>query len=363
MAEEVIAPSKKRIIALDVLRGLTIASMILVNNGGGPEPFLPLEHSKWNGISIADLVFPFFLFMVGISTYISLRKYSFQWSNRVGLKILKRTLLLLVIGWCLYLFHSVCKGDCMLFEHLRMTGVLHRIALCYGIVAVMALLINHKHFIIIITALLVLYTIILFTGNGYCNDHTNILYIVDDKLFGAQHLYTKTPIDPEGIMGMIPSIAHTMLGFIAGSIIFKYKNIQDKVFNLFKFGFILMLIALIIQYGIPFNKRIWSPSYVLMTCGLASSLLALLIYIIDIKEYNRNLGFFLSFGVNPLAMYVFGEFLSIVFSTFGKDYLYHFWDTIIPIVQFKCLAYAISFVMLCWLVSYFLYKRKIYIKL
>lgn len=160
-------PIKKRLLSLDALRGITVAGMILVNNAGGKVSYAPLQHSVWNGLTPCDLVFPFFLFIMGISTYISLNKFNFNVSLQVVTKILKRTFLILCIGWAIGWFDHVCEGDFLPFVHLRIPGVLQRIALCYCVISFTALFMNHKFIPALTFILLVSYTVILCMGNGY----------------------------------------------------------------------------------------------------------------------------------------------------------------------------------------------------
>lgn len=359
-----IQAKKKRLVSLDVLRGLTVAGMILVNNGAGKETFAPLKHVDWNGLSLADLVFPFFLFMVGISTYISLRKFQFKWSSQIAHKIVKRTILILLIGWGIYWFEGCCVGDFLPFAHLRIPGVLHRIALSYGIVSMLAVTIDHKWFPWLTAFLLIIYSFVLLIGNGYVPDDTNVLGIVDRSLFGNAHLYQHGPIDPEGLLGLIPSVAHTLIGFWCGKKLLEHTDLKDKILHLFIFGFILTAIGFLLSYGLPLNKRIWSPTFVLVTCGFATSILAWLIYLIDDRQSKEWTPFFVSFGVNPLFLYVFSELLAIVFHDFGiKKVLYGAIHFVIIDPYMASLCYAVIFVLLNWAVGYPLYKKKIYIKI
>ena len=135
---------KQRLLSLDVLRGITVFGMIVVNNAGGEYSYDSLRHSVWNGLTPCDLVFPFFLFIMGISTYIALRKFQFQPSPAVLRKIMRRTLLIFLIGWGIYWFEFACEGDFLPFAHIRILGVLPRIALCYGIVSLLALYVRPK---------------------------------------------------------------------------------------------------------------------------------------------------------------------------------------------------------------------------
>ena len=239
--------TSKRLLSLDILRGMTVAGMILVNNGHG-ESFEMLRHSKWNGMTPCDLVFPFFLFIMGVSTYLSLSKSGFKMSAPVLRKILKRTVLLFVIGLAINWFDHAVEGDFMCFGHLRVWAVLQRIALCYGIVSIYVLLVNHKWIVPTIAVLLVGYTVLLLWGNGYAEDSSNILARADLSLFGYDHLYHKSPVDPEGLLGTISSVAHVLIGFYCGRLIKQNDDVKDKVLALFLVGTVLALCGYLLSF-------------------------------------------------------------------------------------------------------------------
>lgn len=354
----------QRLISLDVLRGITVAGMILVNNGYG-ESFEMLQHSKWNGMTPCDLVFPFFLFIMGISCYLSLVKCNFTPTKAVVLKVVRRTVLLFVIGLFVNWFHMALKGDPLGFEHLRIWAVMQRIALCYLFVSLFALYANHKYTIVTIVVLLAVYTILLLCGNGYSeNASVNIVAQADLKLFGYDHLYHKSPVDPEGLLGTISSTAHVLLGFYCGRIIKRSETLEKKIIGLFMVGIIAIVLGYLLSYGLPLNKRIWSPSYVLVTCGLAASLQAMLVTIIDVWQYKRWIPIFRVFGVNALALYVGSELLSIIFSRFDiNDCIYNLLHAFITIPVWASLAYALIFVGINYLLGYLLYRKQIFIKL
>ena len=356
--------SSQRLLSLDILRGITVAGMILVNNGWG-ESFEMLGHSKWNGMTPCDLVFPFFLFIMGISCYLSLVKSEFKPTPQVIRRIVKRTVLLFVIGLFINWFDHAIEGDLLGFGHLRIWAVMQRIALCYGIVSLFALFCNHKYTLHTIVGLLVIYTAIIVLGNGYEYDaDVNILAQADLKLFGYDHIYHKSPVDPEGLMGTISSVAHVLLGFYCGMLIRKRETVEQKVIALFVVGAIGVIGGYLLSYGLPLNKRIWSPSYVLMTCGLASLLQALLMYVIDIQKKSGWTTFFHVFGVNALALYVSSELLAILLKNIGvSEVIYNGMHAVIPALKWASLAYAIYFVMLNFAIGYVLYRKKIYIKL
>lgn len=380
--------NNKRLLALDVLRGITISGMILVNNPGSwNHIYEPLEHAPWIGLTPTDLVFPFFMFIMGISTYISLRKYQFEFSKKSGLKILRRTVVIygigLAIAWLSLSFrtwHLPENKDletwqrlwvaCTNFGNLRIMGVFPRLALCYGGAAIVALTVKHKYIPYLIVALLVGYTIILFTGNGFAYNETNILSCVDRYIIGVNHMYKDNGVDPEGLLSTIPALAHVLIGFCVGKMIMEVKDLNDKIERLFLIGVSMTFVGFLLSYGCPISKKVWSPTFVLTTCGLASSFLGLLMWLIDKQGYKGKIKrFFESFGVNPLFIYVFADIISIlsgfIFLGDGHGLTQHIFNFLQPIFGDNggSLAFAILFVTVCWSVSHILYKKKIYIKI
>jgi predicted acyltransferase len=343
---------------------MTVVGMIIVNNSGDKLSYEYLRHSTWNGLTPCDLVFPFFLFIMGISTYIALSKFHFQASGQVVRKILRRTIIILCIGWAIHWFEFICDGDFFPFAHLRLTGVLPRIALCYCAASFVALYVRHKYIGWLIGGLLVVYTLLLYIGNGYAADSTNLLAVVDKAVLGTDHLYHKSPIDPEGLTSTLSAIAHTLIGFCCGMIIFSKKGLEQKIIKLFVVGFILMACGFVLTEALPLNKRIWSPTFALVTCGLASMLQALLLYFIDMKEKKDWTRFFQIFGVNPLFLYVFSEVVAVVVGTFGiKTAVYDGIHSLITDPYMASAIYAVAFTLIMGTCGYPLYKKKIYIKI
>ena len=389
----------KRILALDILRGITIAGMIMVNNPGTwAHIYAPLRHAEWNGLTPTDLVFPFFMFIMGISTYISLKKYNFEFSHAAALKLLRRTVVIFLIGLAIGWFSRFCHywasapeelgfgeklwASVWTFDRMRILGVMQRLALCYGISSIIALTMKHKHIPYLIVTLLAGYFILLMCGNGFAYNETNILSIVDRAILTPAHMYRDNGIDPEGILSTIPAIAHVLLGFCVGRMMLGDSNnvskdraslLNSHLIKLFLAGTILTYAGFLLSYGCPINKKIWSPTFVLATCGLASGFLALLIWLIDVKGYKKWSVFFEAFGVNPLFMYVQGGVLGILFGCirlpWGGDsisihgMLYN--KMLMPLFGDTggSLAYALLFIVINWCIGYQLYKRKIYIKI
>lgn len=388
------ATQNKRLLSLDILRGITIAGMILVNNPGSwGDIYAPLRHAAWNGLTPTDLVFPFFMFIMGVSTYFSLRKYNFEFTWKSFAKILRRTVVIFAIGLGIAWFGLFLRGilndktflDAVAnFDHIRILGVMPRLALCYGIGATMALLIPHRSLPWVVGAMLVVYAVILLLGNGFAFSDDNVISIVDHKVLGENHMYTDTidgvslKFDPEGLLSTLPSIAHMLIGFICGGLILGTKDNRERICRLFIVGTILTFSGFLLDFGLPINKKIWSPTFVLTTCGLAASFLALLIWIIDIRGHQKWCRFFESFGVNPLFMYCLGAVLSIVIGSVRipsgltesgmisiKGWLYK--GLFMPLCQgdatLASLLFAIIFVLFNWCIGYILYKKHIFIKI
>lgn len=391
-----------RILSIDILRGLTIAGMITVNNPGSwSYMYAPLEHAEWNGLTPTDLVYPFFMCVMGMCIYIAMRKFDFACNRATVYKIVKRMVLIYLVGLAIVWFSAFCRrwnnpqegADFFSqlwymvwsFDKLRLTGVLARLAICYGITALLAITVLHKHLPYVIVGLLLTYFVILMAGNGFAYDETNILSIVDRAVLTDAHMYHDNGIDPEGLLSTLPSIAHTLLGFIIGSLLFRKAdagaqqldartNITlTKVVPLFVVGTSLLFAGYLLSYGCPINKKVWSPTFVLVTCGLASMLLALLTWIIDVKGKKSWSKFFEVFGVNPLFLFVLSDFFAIVFGAFT----FPVGDKQMNVVGFVysqllspvfgeyggSLVYSLLFIALNWVIGYQLYKRKIYIKL
>lgn len=383
---DVIKQPKQRLLALDILRGITIAGMILVNNPGSwGHLYAPLAHAPWHGLTPTDLIFPFFMFIMGISTYISLRKFEFRLSGHLLWKIIRRTVVIFAIGLAIAWFSKLCYGMASgksfieaanSFDTIRILGVMPRLALCYCFASLIALILRCKHILWVVATLLIGYGVTLLCGNGLAFSEDNIVSIIDRAVLGVDHMYkdtvdgVKLALDPEGLLSTIPSIAHVLIGFWAGMKMMEVKDINMRVNRLFIIGAILMFVGFLLDYAIPINKKLWTPTFALVTCGLASTLLALLIWIIDIKGYKKWCRFFEAFGINPLFMYVLGGVLGILFATIKigdtsiKGLIYN--DFLLNVVGDATLAsclYAIIFIAINWCIGYILYKNKIYIKI
>jgi predicted acyltransferase len=362
--------SAKRLLALDVLRGLTIALMILVNTPGSwGHVYSPLLHAKWNGCTPTDLVFPFFLFIVGVSMWYSFKKYGDGLTKEGLQKVLKRFLVIFGIGLFLNGFPNFN------FENLRVFGVLQRIAMAYACAAILCMKFNPKQLLLVSGILLLGYWGIIHFGGAY-ELEGNIVRKVDVMLFGEHHMYGGygIPFDPEGLLSSIPSVVTVLLGYFTGRVIEVSGEVLNGIKKLLFYGTVLVFLGLIWNFGFPINKPIWSSSYVLYAGGLAMLFLSLLLWLIDVQGIKRIFNPLIHFGTNPLFVFVLSgmfaralRFIKVT-NALGKETTmlnYYYSDILVPLMgnMNGSLAYAISHVIFFWMVAYILYKRKIFIKI
>mgnify|MGYP000987242539 CR=1 FL=1 len=374
------ANPNNRLLALDVMRGITIAGMIMVNNPGSWKyVYAPLQHAQWNGLTPTDLVFPLFMFIMGISLHISFRKYDKGLNVQIVGKIVKRTLAIFAVGIALEIFSKLCTGAFSL-EGLRIMGVMQRLALAYFGAALIVQLAKEKYYLWIVGGILVAYIAILQLFNGYVHSSENIIAIIDAKILGVGHMIEETsadgspfPFEPLGLLSTLPAVAHVLLGVFAGTLITSVKDNNKRIEQLFILGSILLFGGYLLQYLDPINKKLWTSSYTIITCGMGALFQAILIWIIDIKNKKEWCKPFEAFGVNPLFMYVLGWVFAVLLGTITltigektasvKWFLYN--NVMQPTLgeYFGSLIYALLFISFVWVFGYALYKKKIYIKL
>ena len=364
----------KRLIALDVMRGLTIALMIMVNTPGSwSYVYPPLLHSKWNGCTPTDLVFPFFLFIVGVSMWFSFKKFDKGITKMALYKVVKRFLIMFLLGVFLNGFPNFD------FENLRYLGVLQRIAIAYLFGALLCMQFNYKQILVAFGIVLIGYWGLLYfsISEGPYDLATNIVRKIDVLLFGDQHLYSGfgLPFDPEGLLSAIPSIGTLLMGYFTGRFIERSLNTMEAIKKLLSIGAIATSIGWLWGFILPINKALWTSSYVLYTGGFAMVFLAALLWFIDVKGFKKWTTPFIHFGTNPLAIYMFsGIYVSAIIYLIeipmtsgevlsGYDYLYT--EVFVPIAgnMNGSLLFAIAHIIFFWLITYILYKKKIFIKI
>jgi len=360
-----------RMVALDVFRGITIAGMVLVNNPGSWEHiYWPLEHAQWHGWTPTDLVFPFFLFIVGVAITLAFgsRVESGRSTRDLYWKIVKRTLIIFAIGLFLNGFPFFGLSE------LRIPGVLQRIAVCYLFASIIFLNTRVRTQIAITIALLLFYWILVkfvpapgFAA-GDLTKQGSLPSFIDRVVFG-KHVWAQAKVyDPEGLLSTIPALATTLIGVLTGHWLRTEKSRLEKVAGMFVVGAVLAAIGWGWNAFFPINKALWTSSYVLFTGGLALQFLGFCYWLIDIKGYRRWARPFEIFGLNAIALYVGAAIMADLFGVIqlgdtslgGWIYEHLFASWASPVNA--SLAFAISFVLVWLFFMWLLYRRKIFLK-
>jgi predicted acyltransferase len=383
-------PKLHRWLSVDVLRGLTIGFMIMVNNnGGGDQAYWAMKHTDWNGFTPTDLVFPTFLFLVGISTVFSTQARLAKGDSKSSLLFhtIRRAFILFLLGIIVNSFP---------YFHLhtmRFYGVLPRIAICYLIVGILYLYSpSWKNKAVLAVAALIGYWILMrfvpVPGYGVPT-HTiplvdrdaNLAAWLDRQIFSAPHLYEHTR-DPEGLLSTLPALATALIGMLTGIWLRSTRSIVAKARGIAFAGCAGLITGGLWNFTFPVNKKLWTSSYVLYAAGWSLLLLALSIYLIDIRNARRTSAhtddldaqtrrrymILLVFGTNAIAAYVLSELLPGALDLIHPhpSILRSFYLGILHVIPYAPMAsmiYCIVFAAICWLPIYVMYRRRIFLKI
>ena len=375
------ASAPTRLMSLDLFRGLTIALMILVNDpGDGLSSYAPLKHAAWNGWTPTDLVFPSFVFIVGVAmafSFTSRRQRAESRGELLG-HVLWRGLLLFALGLFINGFPTRFNP-----AHLRIYGVLQRIAICYVVASVLELWTDWRTQFAIAVACLATYWALMrhvaVPGYGVpghdiplLDPDRNLVAWLDRKLLMG-HLYERVR-DPEGLLSTLPAIGGCLLGLLTGKWLRSARTGRAKAIGMALAGVILIALGRIWHLWFPINKKLWTSSFVLFTAGIALVCLALCYWLADVKQFRRGWTKpILVFGRNAIAAYVFSEVLAALsyairigpshHSVSLQDYLYTHLFAPWASPANASLAYSLAYVILCWLVMAILYRRGIFLKI
>jgi predicted acyltransferase len=373
--------TKERFLSLDVFRGLTICLMIIVNSPGKGASLYPyLVHAKWFGFTLADLVFPSFMFAVGNAMSFSMQRTAFTSQGEFLIKVFKRTALIFLFGYLMYWFpfvHLDPDGSWTLnpFGETRVMGVLQRIALAYCCAALLIHYCSTRSALIVSGFLLLAYWIVLYMFGDAGAELTiggNAIKKFDLLLLGEGHIYKKDamPFDPEGILSTIPSIVNVVAGYLVGNFIRQKGKTCEYLVKLMVVGLGLVTIALWWDLVFPISKKLWTSSFTLYTVGIDILVISVLIYLIEIRRFEYGTYFFNVFGKNPLFIYLLSELAYIVLDTITLPSGQSVFEWIsVDIFQFMApgpfgsLLTGIWFMLMCWLAGWWLDKRKVYIKI
>ena len=363
-----------RNVALDVLRGLTVVMMILVNNPGSwGSIWWPLGHAKWHGYTPTDLVFPFFLFITGSAMFFALKRFNYEPSKEALRKLAKRVFIIFAIGIFLH-WYPFSKS----FEDLRIMGVLQRIAVAYGIATLAVLYLSTRGLILFGGVLLFGYWVLLFLGGGldpYSIQH-NIVRVVDIAVIGESHMfpYMNPMFEPEGLLSTFPAVVNVLAGYLITKKLSSISLDSEKIKYLAVSGVALIVAGHVWGLLFPIGKNLWTSSYVVVTTGWAFIFLAVLTFICSKPLGSKIMEPFRIYGTNPLFIYAFSwiwiaSYWLITMDLNGESvdfatYLYK--GILLPALGNDLVAshtYAFIHVVIFWFVSWFMDSRKIYIKI
>ncbi len=362
--------TNNRLVSLDALRGFTIAAMILVNTPGSwSYIYPPLAHKEWHGITPTDLIFPFFIFILGISIAFA---YSRRLSSGLPLsdlyrKIFWRSLKIFAVGIFLSLFPWFDIAE------LRVAGVLQRIAIVFFVCAALFLKTGWRVQAISAAVLLIIYWLAMMFmptpgfGKPMLEPGANLAAWVDSYLLPGR--MWQGSWDPEGLLSTLPAIASGISGLLVGALLNSNLSRQQKIVWLFTAGFMASVLGTVWSWHFPLNKNLWTSSYVLVSSGLAASTLAAMMVFIDELGYQRFVRPFVIFGSNAITVYVLAGMLDFLFwgiSFGGLSLKAHFMELFISAgmaPEFVSMMYALLYTALVFIPAWLLYSKKIFIRL
>ncbi len=365
-----------RLVALDAFRGAIIALMVVVNDpGNGSDAYAPLQHSRWNGWTITDVVFPSFLWIIGVAITISLAKRIEAGASRAQLfrQVLRRGAVLFGLGLLVYLFPTFD------FSTMRVLGVLQRLAICYVVASAIYLTTGIRGQIAWIVAMLGSYWLLMMLAPvpgcgaaGHLDVDCNFAHYVDRVVLG-QHNYQNTKTwDPEGIVSTLPSIATALLGIMAGHILRLKRQLAERTTWMFFAGSLLLAAGLICDMWLPINKQLWTSSFALFMAGLDFIMLAMSIWWIDGMGRQSTVRPLVVMGMNPIAVYMASELLDITLGfvhvqSGGGSINLHAWlyQTVFAPMASPAnasLLYSLVYVGLMFLLAHWMYRRQWFVR-
>lgn len=353
--------------------------MIVVNTPGSWETvYAPFRHAVWHGFTITDLVFPTFLFVVGNSMSFSMRKFENESDKVILKKILKRTFIIFILGLLLNTFPFFTRTaedslSLINFSNIRIMGVLQRIALAYGIAALVIHYFKTKGAVVFGILALLGYWAILYFGGNHPDPYSlegNAALKFDLLIFNPNNLYQGygIPFDPEGLLSTLPAVVNVIAGYLAGMVIRQQKYRGSTMAKFMVSGALLTIIALIWDLVFPINKPIWTSSYVLYTTGLDLFILAVLLLVIEVGKYKSWTYFFEVFGKNPLILYILSgviiKTLSLIHVEGSNLNIWIYQNLFLSWGEGHnaSLLFAISYMLLIWIIGFWMDKNRIYIK-
>ncbi len=381
-----------RLVSLDVFRGITMAGMVLVNNPGDwSYVYSPMRHAVWHGWTATDLVFPFFLFIVGVSMVFSIEKGSRSGLSKSSMvrKAIRRSAILFGLGLALHLVPTETPEGYNWFTdtflHVRIMGVLQRIALVYLIASVLVLYCSEKARTAWALGFIAVYWLAMrfvpfpvvqdgftITHIGSYEQEINLAAYVDNAILHG-HTYLKGSVfhhDPEGILSTLPAIVTSLIGVQTGVVLMRKGSEFQKALQLFFAGTCGTILGLILDWFFPINKPLWTPSYVVLTAGLALIGLGMCYYLVEIRKTGSWVKPFVIFGTNAITLYVCSELVARLILLIKVDnqgtslkswFVDHLYLPVFGNLN-GSLAFAIAYLLAMFAVILVLYRNRILIR-
>lgn len=360
-ASPVVQSAPERLVSLDAFRGATIALMVLVNTAGGfRDTYAPLQHAEWHGWTPTDVVFPSFLWIVGVSLTLSLAKRVAAGVPRAKLigYILRRGAILYALGLFLYGFPEFDLATW------RVLGVLQRIAICYVAASLIYLSTGLRGQIAWIVGLLGTYTVLMMAvpvpgyGAGRLDVEGNFAHYIDRMVLGAHNYHSTKTWDPEGIVSTLPAIATALFGVMAGHLLRLRVSLTERTRRLYFAGVLLLAGGLLLDLWMPINKKLWTTSFALFMAGLDFMLFASFALLVDGMGVKRAVRPFVILGMNAIVIYMVSELLeTLLYRTHARAWLYdHLFAPFFAPVN-ASLLFALSYVGLMFVIAWVMYRR------
>ncbi len=383
--------------SLDVFRGATIASMMLVNNPGSWDSvYEQLDHAEWNGWTFTDLIFPFFLWIVGVAIPLSTARRIERGESRMKLffHVARRSAIIFGLGFFLAFFSFTINGSYAkaggfgpwvheMAATIRISGVLQRIAVCYLVASTIFLCTKLRGQIAWLVGLLVGYWLLMKLapvpgyGAGILTKEGNFSAYVDGIVLG-KHTWGGKPWDPEGVVSTIPAIATCLFGILTGQLLQMKRSVEQKTVWLFVAGNLLMFAGAIMNIWLPINKNLWTSSYSVFMAGLAMDIFAVIYWLVDVKGYQRWTKPFAIYGMNAITVFMLSGILGRitlevkVHDSAGKaiSLKNHLFETLFngPLLhlgfdpKISSLSWAVVYMVGLYLVAYLMYRFKLFVK-
>jgi len=357
-------PTPQRLVSLDAFRGVVMALMIMVNNNGSErDAYTQLRHSAWDGLTLTDMVFPSFVWIVGVAITLSLGKRLAAGVPRRQLLLtaLRRAAILFALGMAVYAFPNFSLST------QRILGVLQRIAICYLAACAVYLWCGVRGQIAWLVGLLAVYWVAMTFapvpgfGHGRLDVEGNFAHYVDRVVLGTHNYANTHDWDPEGIVSTLPAIATALFGLLAGRVLQLRKDLAERTTWMFSIGALLLAAGWVLSFAMPINKKLWSDSYCVFMAGFDFTACAIFVWIVDGFGWRRPFQPFVILGMNAITVYLASEFGAEAIDSVQQG-IYRTVFAPLASPANASLLYSVAFTLIMYLIAYVLYRKRWFVR-